>query len=246
VLVILPPSETKADGGDGAPLNLASLSFPSATPTRQHLVDAVVALSADLDASRTALGLGKTAIAEVDRNAELWQAPTRPAVERYTGVLYDALDYAGMTKPTQSKARKRLLIGSALFGVLGAGDPIPAYRLSAGSKLPGEPTLSATWKPVLREVFAGVDDFIVDLRSGAYQNLGKVDGAVTVTVMTEKPDGSRSVVSHFNKHYKGLVARDLVRTRRTVSDVNGVAAVLADAGQRVELAGPTTIVVFTD
>ncbi len=246
VRVILPPSETKSDGGDGAALTLESLSFPSATPTRRHLVNVLVDLSADLDASRTALRLGATALAEIDRNAELWQSPTRPAIERYTGVLYDALNYSGMTKPTRTKARDRLLIGSALFGVLGAGDPIPAYRLSAGSKLPGEPTLATTWKPVLSALFNDVDEFFIDLRSGAYQNLGRVPDAVTVTVMTEKPDGSRSVVSHFNKHYKGLVAHELVRTRRTVADINTVAAVLADAGQRVEIADATTIVVVTD
>ncbi|MFT4201858.1 peroxide stress protein YaaA [Gordonia sp. (in: high G+C Gram-positive bacteria)] len=244
--VILPPSETKSDGGHGAPLDLAALSFPAATATRRRLVDALVDLSSDLGASRAALGLGATAVAEVDRNADLWAAPTRPAVERYTGVLYDALDFPGMTAATKTKALDRVLIGSALFGVLRAGDPIPAYRLSAGSKLPGSPTLAAVWKPVLREVFDGIDDFIVDLRSGAYQNLGRVAGAVTVTVVTEKPDGSRSIVSHFNKHHKGLVARDLVRTRRRVADIEAVAAVLSDAGQRVEIADPTTVVVVTD
>ncbi|MFT3899820.1 MAG: peroxide stress protein YaaA [Gordonia sp. (in: high G+C Gram-positive bacteria)] len=244
--VILPPSETKSDGGSGAPLDLAALSFPEATDLRRHLVDSLVELSADLDASRTALGLGKTAVAEVERNAELWEAPTRPAIERYTGVLYDALAYADMSGPTRTKARDRLLIGSALFGVLGAGDAIPAYRLSAGSKLPGEPTLATMWKPVLTQVWDGLDDFLIDLRSGAYQNLGKVPGAVTVTVMTEKPDGTRSVVSHFNKHHKGLVARELVATRRKVADINTVAAVLADAGQRVEIADATTVVVVTE
>lgn len=64
--------------------------------------------------------------------------------------------------------------------------------------------------------------------------------------MTEQPDGSRKVVSHFNKHYKGLMARELVRTRRTVRDIDGVAAVLADAGQRVEIEAPDRIVVLTD
>ena len=54
------------------------------------------------------------------------------------------------------------------------------------------------------------------------------------------------MVRHFNKHYKGLVAHELVRTRRTVADINTVAAVLADAGQRVEIADATTIVVVTD
>ncbi len=163
-------------------------------------------------------------------------------------MLYDALDHASLTKAGKTKAAERLAIGSALFGVVRAADPIPpAYRLSGGSKLPGMPTLASIWKPELSPALDAVDDFVIDLRSGVYQQLGPpVRGAVTATVMTEQPDGSRKVVSHFNKHYKGLMARELVRTRRNVRDVNGLAAVLSDAGQRVEIAAPDQIVVLTD
>ncbi len=42
------------------------------------------------------------------------------------------------------------------------------------------------------------------------------------------------------------MARELVRTRRNVRDVNGLAAVLSDAGKRVEIAAPDQIVVLTD
>lgn len=233
--VILPPSETKSDGGDGAPLDLDLLSLPECNPVRKQLGDAIVELAADLDASRKALGLGQTQLAEVDRNADLWLSPTRPAIERYTGVLYDALDYPSLTKASKVKAADRLMIGSGLFGAVGATDPIPAYRLSGGSKLPGMPTLAKLWKPVLTPALGGLDEFIVDLRSGAYLNLGPVRGSVTVTVVTEAADGSRKVVSHFNKHYKGLITRDLVATRRKVTDINGLAGVLADAGHRVEI-----------
>ncbi|WP_208863617.1 peroxide stress protein YaaA [Gordonia westfalica] len=246
VLVILPPSETKSDGGRGAPLDLDTLSFPELNPVRKRIGEAIVDLAGDLDASRTALGLGATQLSEVDRNADLWLSPTRPAIERYTGVLYDALDHASLTKAGKTKAADRLAIGSALFGVVRAADAIPAYRLSGGSKLPGMPTLASIWKPELSPALDAVDDFVVDLRSGVYQQLGPVSGAVTATVMTEQPDGSRKVVSHFNKHYKGLMARELVRTRRNVRDVNGLAAVLSDAGKRVEIAAPDQIVVLTD
>ncbi|PZP00150.1 MAG: peroxide stress protein YaaA, partial [Corynebacterium urealyticum] len=41
---------------------------------------------------------------------------------------------------------------------------------------------------------------------------GKLKTAVTVRVESVQPDGSRKVVSHFNKHYKGLVARELALT----------------------------------
>lgn len=246
MLVLLPPSETKSDGGDGPPLNLDALWFTELTPIRKRVADILVELSADLDASRDALGLGKTQLAEVDRNADLWHSPTRPAIERYTGVLYDALDHRGLTRAGKAKAADRLAIGSALFGVVRSTDPIPAYRLSGGSKLPGLPTLASVWKPVLSRALDTVDDLVVDLRSGIYQQLGPVSGAITATVMTEAADGSRKVVSHFNKHYKGLIARELVRTRRTVRDVNALAAVLADAGQRVEIARADEIVVITD
>ncbi|MGB3699466.1 MAG: peroxide stress protein YaaA, partial [Gordonia sp. (in: high G+C Gram-positive bacteria)] len=233
--VILPPSETKSDGGESAPLDLDALVLPELNPVRRKLADAIVELAADLDASRAALGLSASAVAEVERNADLWESPTRTAITRYTGVLYDALDYPGMTRATKTKAGDRLMIGSALFGVLGAEDRIPAYRLSGGSKLPGFGTLGSLWRPVLSPALDALDDFVVDLRSGVYQKTGPVAGAVTATVVTEAPDGSRKVVSHFNKHYKGLMARELVRTRRRVRDVNALAAVLSDAGQRVEI-----------
>ncbi|MGV9712417.1 peroxide stress protein YaaA [Gordonia sp. NPDC003424] len=246
MLVILPPSETKSDGGRGAPLDLDTLSFTELNPIRKRIGDVLVDLARDLDASREALGLGRTQLAEVDRNADLWLSPTRPAIERYTGVLYDALDHSSLTRAGKAKAADRLAIGSALFGVVRAADMIPAYRLSGGSKLPGLPTLASVWKPHLSDALDAVDDFVVDLRSGVYHQLGPVHGAVTATVVTEAADGSRKVVSHFNKHYKGLMARELVATRRTVRDINGLAAVLSDAGQRVEIARADQIVVITD
>ncbi len=107
------------------------------------------------------------------------------------------------------------------------------------------PTLKSIWKPELSAALDAVDDFVVDLRSGVYQQLGPVAGAVTATVMTEQPDGSRKVVAAY-KHYKGLMARELVQTRRTVRDIEGLAAVLSDGGTRVEIAAPDQIVVLTD
>lgn len=247
MLVLLPPSETKSDGGAGAPLDLGELSMPQLTPTRELLVQALVELAADSDASMHALGLGATQADEVERNAKLWVSPTRPALERYTGVLFDALDASSFTRVQREKAFRRLAIGSALFGAVRAGDPIPAYRLSGGSKLPGFGTLAGLWRPELTDALVHDADgeLVVDLRSGVYQQLGPVPGAVTATVLTEQPDGSRKVVSHFNKHHKGLLARALVLTRAEPADVKGVARVASKAGLRVEVASPTELIVLT-
>ncbi|WP_306362386.1 peroxide stress protein YaaA [Nocardia sp. CC227C] len=247
MLVLLPPSETKSDGGSGGPLDLDALSLPQLTKVRDRLCTELTALAADPDAARAALGLGKGADAEIARNAALRSSPTRPALDRYTGVLYDALDAASFTKAQRAKAQARVGIGSALFGVVRAGDPIPAYRLSGGSKLPGLPTLQSVWKEVLPRALREETDgeLVVDLRSGTYQQLGRVPGAVTATVLTERPDGSRTVVSHFNKHHKGLLARALVLTRAEPTDVRGLARVAEKAGLRVEIASPTELLVIT-
>lgn len=247
VLVLLPPSETKSDGGSGAPLDLSELAMPQLTAVRDKLVTALTDLAADTGASRTALGLGKGADAEIARNAALRTSPTRPALERYTGVLYDALDAKTFTRAQRAKAHARLGIGSALFGAVRASDPIPAYRLSGGSKLPGLPTLSALWRDDLPAALAAEanGELVVDLRSGTYQQLGRVPDAVTANVLTEHPDGSRTVVSHFNKHHKGLLARALVLTRAEPTDIRGLARVAAKAGLRVDIASPTELLVIT-
>jgi len=122
---------------------------------------------------------------------------------------------------------------------------VPAYRLSAGSSLPSGGTLAARWKPVLEPELATIAaaELVVDLRSGSYAALGRVPGAVTVTVLAERPDGRRSVVSHFNKAHKGRLARALASTRAEPTDAAGVAAVARRAGMRVDRTGAALQVV---
>jgi cytoplasmic iron level regulating protein YaaA (DUF328/UPF0246 family) len=234
VLVLLPPSETKAPGGDGPPLDLAALTAPQLTPVRTELLENLGKLADDVPASRAALGLSPKQDDEIARNSALWTSPTMPAVQRYTGVLYDALDVGSMTRAQRARAGRRLAVGSALFGLVAADDPVPAYRLSAGSALPGLPTLRALWKPSLSPVLAAVDDLVVDLRSGSYAALAPVPGAVTVDVLSERSDGSRSVVSHFNKAHKGRVARLLALTTAEPDSPVRLRGLLRRAGLHVE------------
>jgi hypothetical protein len=245
VIVLLPPSETKRDGGDGPPLRLEALSSPELGPLRAALVDELIDLAADRPAARRALGISASQDGEIDRNAALLNAPTMPAIERYTGVLYDALDVETLTGAAASRARSRLAIGSALFGLLRAGDAVPAYRLSAGSKLPGGATLAARWRPILEPVLAGLsaDELIVDLRSGSYAALGRLPGAVDVDVVAEHADGRRTVVSHFNKAHKGRLARVLAASRSEPGDAAAVATLARRAGMRVERKGNEIVVV---
>lgn len=235
--ILLPPSEGKRPPASGPPVDLAALSFPELTAAREQLLDAVVALgSGPAAAGLEALGLSAGQAGELERNAGLRSAPAAPALEVYSGVLYERLDYATLPAAARRRAAEAVLISSALWGVLRPGDRIPAYRLSMGAALPGLGGLAAWWRPALRETLAD-EGLIVDMRSGAYAAAWKPREAevVAVRAFTERAGGVRKPVSHMAKASRGDVARALLLADVPPSDAEGVAAVAADHGLRVEL-----------
>lgn len=248
VRILLSPSETKSVGGTGAPLDLDSLSLQSLTGTRRTVSSALVGMCRDDPAAaREALGLSEKLGGEVELNARLFSSPTAPALTRYTGVLYDALDAGSFTPAQRSRATSRLWIGSALFGLVSATDQIPHYRLSASARLPGLGTLRSVWRPALTAAVSDWEgELVLDLRSGGYLQLGPVPGAVTVDVVTEYPDGSRRVVSHFSKHHKGLLARTLAASRAEMDDVPALLRVARRAGHVLERTGDSTLRMVTE
>lgn len=247
VRILLSPSEAKSLGGSPESLDLSALSLPALTTTRRMVADTLVALCRDEPSSAlSVLGLSAKLAEEVDLDARLWSSPTAPALSRYTGVLYDALDAGAFTPASADRARSRLWIGSALFGLLSATDPIPHYRLSAGNRLPGLDTLRTVWRPALTSATADwADELVVDLRSGGYHHLGPVPGAITVDVVTEYPDGGRKVVSHFSKYHKGLLARTLATSRAEMDDVSALVRVARRAGHELERTSETALTLVT-
>lgn len=126
--MLIPPSETKARGGSGLPLDLSALSFPELRPTREALLHMVIELSKNLPSARRLFGVPASLDLELLANTELRTAPTLPAIHRYTGVLFDALAARSMSKVERARVDHRLTIASAPFGLLRPGDLIPGYR----------------------------------------------------------------------------------------------------------------------
>src|SRR3954447_163030 len=85
VLVLLPPSEGKASGTDGAPLDLEALSFPGLTKPRKKVLGALVrAAKRQRTALQHALQLSAGQRGELDKDRDLMVAPTLPTMELYT------------------------------------------------------------------------------------------------------------------------------------------------------------------
>jgi len=224
MLVLLPPSETKVSGGEpGTSLDLSQLSFAAQNPVRSALLQQVVKLSADETAALSALKLGPKGAPEVQRNQEVLRSPVMPALERYNGVLFDALGVHDLEREARAWVEDTVAVFSALFGLLRAFDPIPAYRLSFDSKLSGGP-LAAQWAQVTTEVWEQVPDFVLDLRSEGYRKLAPVPPGqgVFVSLVKEGPVGSRKAVGHANKSAKGALVRSLAITGARCDSVEEV------------------------
>lgn len=245
VLILLPPSESKTVPATGAPLDLAALDLPALTPDRQDLADLLAEVSARPDALDV-LGVGPSLADDVARNRSLRTAPAGPALQIYSGVLYDALDADSLSDAARRVADESLLVISALWGAVRPTDRIPAYRLSMGSTLPGVGKMSTWWKPRLTPVLdeLAAEEIVVDCRSSAYAAAWKAPAPRTVTVRVEqqRADGKRTVVSHHAKHTRGLVAHDLCEARAAGAALDTVERVLDALAERwtVELKEPTS------
>jgi uncharacterized protein len=212
VLLLLPPSETKRDGGaNGSSLSLDALSFASLADPREVALAALTELMADVTVAARALGLGPTQGHELERNRVVRTSAVMPAIERYTGVLYDALEVATLDADARGFAQAHVAIHSALFGLVAANDPIPAYRMSHNTRLVG-PSLSAIWKRPIERALTEHGGFIVDVRSGSYARLGPAPaGSTVVRVVTRGADGSKEALSHVNKKAKGEFTRAVLK-----------------------------------
>nr|WP_202447043.1 peroxide stress protein YaaA [Streptomyces sp. SID5468] len=242
---MLPPSEGKATGGTGGVLDVGGLSVEGLRGARERVLAELVELCrGDEGKAMEVLGLGAKLRGEVARNAELRSAPTMPAGELYTGVLYDALGLATLDAAARRRAEEALLVFSGLWGALRVTDMVPAYRCSMGVKLPGLGALGAYWRGPMAEVMPEVagDRLVLDLRSAAYAAAWKPTGEVarrTVTVrvlQVRVVDGveKRSVVSHFNKATKGRLVRALLTEGADPRDAGQLADTWRDLGFTVE------------
>ncbi|MEO8093834.1 MAG: peroxide stress protein YaaA [Pseudolysinimonas sp.] len=237
MLILLPPSETKRVGGDeGTHLDFTALSFPTLTKPRRVAVDGVRRLSRNLGAATGALRLGGTQASEVARNRVILTSPVMASIDRYDGVLYEGLDAASLTAAERAFAGRHVAIASAAFGLTMALDPIPAYRLSHDSRLPGV-ALGRLWRAPLGQVLAATEGLLVDLRSEAYAALGPLPDrpdAVFVRVVSEDGEGRRRALNHFNKKGKGEFVRALLQSGDVHASVDALLAWARTAGVHLE------------
>ncbi|MEU4561970.1 peroxide stress protein YaaA [Actinoplanes sp. NPDC023936] len=243
MLILLPPSEGKTPATAGEPVDPATLWLPELAAARTRVLNRLVALckrssERSVADSLTVLGLSTGQRDEITRNAGLPTAPAAPAARVYTGVLYEALDPAGLGPESRAWLDSRAVVFSGLWGVVRLGDRIPAYRCSIGVTLPQVGGLTPYWKKALKPALDRLDGPVLDLRSGAYVAMWAPGAqSAQVRVLHERLVGGvakRSVVSHFNKATKGRLVRALAEDRATPGTVDELVVALRDLKFTVE------------
>jgi cytoplasmic iron level regulating protein YaaA (DUF328/UPF0246 family) len=242
VILLLPPSGAKTAGGSGPALGRRpALSTPALAPQREVLL---TALSRAGRADATALarglrlppGLARDALTA---NLAARSAPTRAALDRYSGVLYAALDPAGLTAAARRRADSQVVVLSGLWGVVRGGDAVPDYRVPAAGSLPGVGGVTAHWRGPLAAAVPDLvgDRPVLDLRSTDYRAMWRPAAAlreqvVVVRVLAERgtgPGRTAGPVSYHAKTVKGLLVRHLVSGRTRHRDPLAALGAAADA-----------------
>ena len=97
LLILIPPSEGKNSGDLNPPLNLNTLSFDSLYRVREMLINSLISyMKSDHDLSKL-LGVKTSALnLAISNNLKLLSSGTLPAISRYSGVMYKAIDYHGL------------------------------------------------------------------------------------------------------------------------------------------------------
>ncbi len=247
MLILLAPSEGKTAPASGPPLDLSALTYAAElTAPRERVLKALVRLSAGRSRNRAldALGLARTQAGELERNTALLDAPTAPAAAVYSGVLYQHLALDELGKRARSRAADSVLVASALFGVVGVADPIPAYRLSMSARIPAlRKGLPALWRQPLAKTLPDVQgELVLDLRSASYAAAWKPRNATLVSIRAVTPAGK--VISHMAKATRGRVARTVLEARTPPTEPEAVAALAGPGARVLEAPGGWTVEVL--
>ena len=116
-LILLPPSEGKSSGGDGLTWSKSKQSFPELETARKEVIKALkTAMKWPIEERSKLLGVGEAKTDEATKaNLSVDTGKTLQAIDRYTGVLYDALGYGALSAKLKKRVDSQVVIFSGLW-----------------------------------------------------------------------------------------------------------------------------------
>jgi len=220
--ILFSPSEAKKNLQINIPIDKNSFIFPKLYEKRLEVLkiyDEFVK-NASIDELKKLFGLKKIEDIEVLRES-IFEKKTAKAIELYSGVAFDYLQYNSLDEKTQEYIDKNTIIFSNLFGSISASDLIPYYKLKQGEKIDSFDTASFYKNSFKEELNSFLkDETIVDLRASYYDKFYKVENEY----LTFKFLKNGKSVSHYAKAYRGLMLREIAlnqaKSRDDILNIN--------------------------
>jgi hypothetical protein len=202
MIVLLPPSEAKLqDGGEGS---FADHHPELVADTKKVLAYIKKLKVAEQHKIYKMKDKGKVKTAHQCNLAAL-DSPALPAVQRYTGVVYQFIDYDSLKQ--KRAAQSRLFVVSALFGLINGGTKIPNYKLGM------TPWLTKHWRDINVERFEKLKKQpVLSLLSTDFQKALPIENLLHVDFRVQ---GGKKAAGHFGKAIKGRFVRFLIENKIT-------------------------------
>jgi len=197
------PSEGKLPGGDTT--QQSGILFGYEPRSEVLTTYNTIVNSGDMEAIKALFGIKKESDI-LPYIGDLFNAPLMKAIERYSGVAYNHLDYASLSPEAKTYLQQQVIIFSNLYGPVLGGDRIANYKVKQGNSI-GEIAPDRFYK----ERFSYQLDLllmeheILDLRAGYYDKFYKTKQPFTTLKFLKEGKS----VSHWAKAYRGLVLREL-------------------------------------
>ncbi len=210
--ILFSPSEAKIEGGVYPPLNPHSFTIREHYQTVLPVLERYRSFVREADTSKLERLFGIKKKSEIERFATLdpFLERTLPAIERYSGVAYEYLDYKTLESEAKAFLGRSVIIFSNLFGPLFAKDTIPWYKLKQGEAIGDFKTETYYNEKESALLDALLErSFVVDLRAEYYRKFY----TLKTPYVTMKFVKNGKVVSHWAKAYRGKVLRELARYR---------------------------------
>jgi cytoplasmic iron level regulating protein YaaA (DUF328/UPF0246 family) len=142
------------------------------------------------------------------------RAPTLPAMERYTGVLYKELAWATLPAAARRRGERQVRIVSGLWGLVAPTDPVPLYRLKMSAAVGDLGRLASWWRPRLAPVLAerAAGAVVWDLLPNEHEAAMDWTACAPARRITVRfLDAEGRTVSHWNKALKGSLVRFILQ-----------------------------------
>lgn len=224
--ILLPPAEGKQPGGNPFAPDMFDYRtsntfnyFDELNSERRALIDTLQKMVESGEENLEEIfGVKDHHLEEaVQVNAEIYDAPLMSALDRYSpGVMYAAMDFAGLPTGAQRRLLENGIIFSGLFGLLRPDDLIPNYRLRMDADVPGIGKVHEYWRPHISPLLnkALEDRFVWDFLPQVHQRAWDDEHAYEERVLVkfvDEEDGGRTAVSHNVKPLRGRFVNWIVR-----------------------------------